>query len=253
MVSVALAVLLAVSSPAASGDAASPVPAATAVPATTAAPTAAAAPAAGPLREIVYNVAQSTNASGTASDYGGTDTGSSSGWDQGKLTIDVLQVFSGDILSVRASESWNSQGGRPYSAVGYVAPDGTLSIVSGTYSVAMTTVLPYIASGFVTAHDMTLGTNWSLTSDADKTHYEHHYAITKINGADVTISIDGKMTGAGIGMFPTTEQDTIVYRPARLVPISGDLTTRLRSSNGGADQTVTHNFHFERISDTKDP
>lgn len=247
MFSVALAVFLAVSStPVILADA-SPVPAATAAPA------AAATAAPGPLREIVYKIAESDTARGTASDYGGTDTGSSSGWDEGKLTVDVLQVLSGDILAVRASEAWNSLGGKPYSAVGYVAPDGTLSIVSGTYSVAMTAVLPYVASGFVAAHDMTVGTNWTLTSDADKTHYMHHFAITKINGADVTISVDATMTSSGMGMFPTTETDTIIYRPARLVPISGDMTTRVRSSNGTADQTVTHNFHFERISDTKDP
>jgi hypothetical protein len=250
MFSVAFAVLLAVSSTSAMSSAdTSPAPAATAAPAASAAPAA----AAGPLREIVYKIAESDTARGTASDYGGTDTGSSSGWDEGKLTIDVLQVLSGDILVVRAYEAWNSLGGKPYSAVGYVAPDGTLSIVSGTYSVAMTAVLPYIASGFVTAHDMTLGTNWTLTSDADKTHYVHHFAITKINGADVTVAVDATMTGVGMGMFPTTETDTIVYRPARLVPISGDMTTRVRSSNGSADQTVTHNFHFERLSDTKDP
>jgi hypothetical protein len=253
MVCVALAVLFALGNASAmSSSDATPAPATTAA-ASAAAPAAAATPAAGPLREIVFKVGESDAASGTASDYGGTDTGSSSGWDQGKLTIDVLQVLSGDTLVVRAFEAWNSLGGKPYSAVGYVAPDGTLSIVSGTYSVAMTTVLPYLASGFVTAHDMTLGTNWTTTSDAEKTHFEHHYSITSITGPNVTISVDGTMTGVGMGMFPTTEKDTIVYRPARLVPISGDMTTRVRSSNGTADQTVTHNFHFERVSDTKDP
>jgi hypothetical protein len=134
-----------------------------------------------------------------------------------------------------------------------VAADGTLSIVSGTYSAVMETMLPYVASGFIGSHDMSIGTSWDLSADADKVHYEHHYAITKIDGTDVTISVDGKMTGFGMGMFPSIEQDTIVYRPSRLVPISGDFNTKVRSSNGTEDATVTHNLHFQRVSDTKDP
>ena len=220
--------------------------------AATPAPAASSAPA-GPLREIVYNISQTDSASGTATDYGGTAGGSSSGWDQGKLTIDVLQVLAGDIIAVHVSEAWNNLGGKAFAATGYVAPDGTLSIVSGMYSAVMETMLPYIATGFIASHDMTLGTAWDLSADADKVHFEHHYAITKIDGADVTITVNGKMTGAGMGMFPTTEQDSIVYRPARLVPITGDFTTRTRSSNGSEDTTVTHNLHFQRVSDTRDP
>lgn len=224
----------------------SPTAAATAAPAATAKP-------AGPLREIVYKVGQTDSSSGTATDYGGTATGSNSGWDQGTLTIDVLQVLSGDILAVHAAETWNSLGGKSYAATGYVGPDGTLSIVSGMYSDVMLTMLPYVSSGFIASHDMTLGTDWKLTGDADKVHYEHHYAITKIDGTDVTISVDGTMTRSGMGMFPATEQDTIIYRPSRLVPISGDFTTRSRSSNGAEDATVSHNLHFQRVSDTNDP
>jgi hypothetical protein len=216
------------------------------------APAAASAPA-GPLREIVYKISQTDTSSGTNTDYGGTGSGSNSGWDQGTLTIDVLQVLAGDTLAVRASEAWSDLGGKPYAATGYVGPDGTLTIVSGTYSAVMETLLPYVASGFIGSHEMSIGTSWDLTGDADKVHYEHHYAITKIDGTDVTISVNGKMTGAGLGMFPTTEQDTIVYRPARLVPISGDFNTKTRSSNGTEDATVTHNLHFQRLSDTKDP
>jgi hypothetical protein len=216
------------------------------------APAASSAPA-GPLREIVYKIAETDSSNGTSTDYGGTGGGSDSGWDQGTLTIDVLQVLAGDILAVHVSEAWNDLGGKAFAATGYVAPDGTLSIVAGTYSAVMETILPYVASGFIASHDMTLGTAWDLTADADKVHYEHHYAITKIDGADVTVTVNGKMTGAGMAMFPTTEQDTIVYRPARLVPISGDFNTRTRSSNGSEDSTVTHNLHFQRVSDTKDP
>ena len=234
------AMLIAGDGAASAGAAATPAPAAPSAPA-------------GPLREIVYSVAQTDSSSGTATDYGGTAGGSYSGWDQGKLTIDVLQVYAGDIISVHVSEAWNDLGGKAFAATGLVAPDGTLTIQSGTYSAVMETVLPYIATGFIASHDMTLGTAWDLSADADKVHYEHHYAITKIDGPNVTISVNGKMTGAGMGMFPTTEQDTIVYRPARLVPISGDFTTRTRSSNGTEDATVTHNLHFQRVSDTKDP
>ncbi len=216
------------------------------------APAASSAPA-GPLREIIYNIAETDSSSGTATDYGGTAGGSDSGWDQGKLTIDVLQVLAGDIIAVHVSEAWNNLGGKAFAATGYVGPDGTLSIVQGTYSAVMETILPYVATGFIASHNMTLGTAWDLSGDADKVHYEHHYAITKIDGADVTITVNGKMTGAGMAMFPTTEQDSIVYRPARLVPISGDFTTRTRSSNGSEDSTVTHNLHFQRVSDTRDP
>jgi hypothetical protein len=214
------------------------------------APAASSAPA-GPLREIVYKISLTDSSSGTATDYGGTAAGSNSGWDQGTLTIDVLQVLAGDILAVHVSEAWNNLGGKAYAATGYVEPDGTLRIVAGTYSAVMETVLPYVASGFIASHDMTLGTAWDLSADADKVHYEHHYAITKIDGADVTITVNGQMNG--MGMFPTTEQDTIIYRPARLVPISGDFNTKTRSSNGSEDTTVTHNLHFQRVSDSKDP
>jgi len=239
----AVAALLAAGDPtSATASAASPAPAAAATP----------APASGPLREIVYKIAQTDTASATATDYGGTAGGSDSGWDQGTLTIDVVQVLSGNILAVRASEAWNDLGGKPYAATGYVGADGTLSIVAGTYSAVMETVLPYISTGFIAAHDMTVGTSWDLTGDADKVHFTHHYAVTKIDGTDVTISIDGTMSGSGMGMFPSTEKDTVIYRPARLVPISGDFTIRTRSSNGEEDAISTHNFHFQRVSDTND-
>ena len=208
--------------------------------------------ASGPLREIVYKIAQTDSASATATDYSGTSGGSDSGWDQGTLTIDVMQVLSGNILAVRASEAWNDLGGKPYAATGYVAADGTLSIVAGTYSAVMETVLPYISTGFVASHDMVVGTSWDLAGDSDKVHFTHHYAVTKIDGADVTISINGTMSGSGMGMFPSTEKDTVVYRPARLVPISGDFTIRTRSSNGEEDAISSHNFHFQRVSDTND-
>ena len=244
---VAIAVMLAGSDPSSAS-----VPAATPAAAASSAPAAPGAPA-GVLREIVYKVAQTTSSNGTGSDYSGTSTASQSGWDKGTLTIDVLQILAGDIINVRASEAWNDLGGKPYSATGYVAADGTLSIVSGTYSAVMETVLPYLATGFIGSHDTTLGTSWDLTADADKVHYQHHYAITKIDGSNVTVTVNGTMSGFGMGMFPTTEQDTVVYRPARIVPISGDFTTRTRSSNGNVDTTVTHNLHFERVSDSKDP
>jgi hypothetical protein len=238
-----VAVLLAAADPYTGGaPTASPAPAATATP----------APVAGPLREIVYKIAQTDTASATATDYGGTAGGSDSGWDQGTLTIDVTQVLSGNLLAVRASEAWNDLGGKPYAATGYVAEDGTLSIVAGTYSAVMETVLPYISTGFIASHDMTVGTSWDLAGDSGKVHFTHHYAVTKIDGTDVTISIDGTMSGTGMGMFPSTEKDTVIYRPARLVPISGDFTIRTRSSNGEEDAVSSHNFHFQRISDTND-
>jgi hypothetical protein len=216
------------------------------------APASSSAPAA-PLREIVYKVFQTDSAADVSANYGGTNSGSDSGWDQGTLTIDVVQVFAGDLIEVHASEAWNQLGGKPFAATGYVAPDGTLTLVSGTYSAVMETLLPYIATGFIASHDMTVGTAWDLSADADKVRYEHHYAITKIDGPDVTISVNGKMTRSGIGMFPSTEQDTIVYRPARLVPISGKFSIRSRSSSGSTDVTVTHDLQFQRVSDTKDP
>jgi hypothetical protein len=172
------AMLIAGGGASSAGAAASPQPAASSAPA-------------GPLREIVYTIAQTDTASGTASDYGGTSGGSDSGWDQGKLTIDVLQVYAGDIISVHVSEAWNNLGGKAFAATGLVAPDGTLTIVSGMYSAVMETVLPYIATGFIASHDMTLGTAWDLSADADKVHYEQHYAITKIDGPNVTISVNG--------------------------------------------------------------
>lgn len=239
----AVAALLAAGDPTSgTAPAASPAAAAAATP----------APASGPLREIVYKIAQTDTASATATDYGGTAGGSDSGWDQGTLTIDVVQVLSGNILAVRASEAWNDLGGKPYAATGYVGADGTLSIVAGTYSAVMETVLPYISTGFIASHDMTVGTTWDLAGDSDKVHFTHHYAVTKIDGTDVTISIDGTMSGSGMGMFPSTEKDTVIYRPARLVPISGDFTIRTRSSNGEEDAISTHNFHFQRVSDTND-
>lgn len=230
---------------------------ASAAPGTSPSPAAVASPAAaaqvGPLREIVYKTAQTDSGSGGMADYGGTYTGSGSAWELGTLTIDVMQVLSGNTLAVRVTEAWNSNGGRPFTLNGYVAPDGTLSLVSGTYSAVMETILPYVSSGFIGAHDMSVGTSWNLTADAEKVHFDHRYAVTKINGTDVTITIDGKMTGFGMSMYPTTEHDTVVYRPSRLVAISGDFATRSRSSNGTEDATISHSLHFERISDTRDP
>jgi len=243
MFSFVVAAFLAAADPYTGGaSATTPAPAASATPAT----------APGPLREIVYKIAQTDSASATSTDYTGTSGGSDSGWDQGTLTIDVTQVLSGNILAVRASEAWNDLGGKPYAATGYVAEDGTLSIVAGTYSAVMETLLPYVSTGFIASHDMLVGTSWDLAGDSGKVHFQHHYAVTKIDGTDVTISVDGTMSGSGMGMFPSTEKDTVVYRPARLVPISGDFTIRTRSSNGEEDAISTHNFHFQRISDTND-
>jgi hypothetical protein len=41
--------------------------------------------------------------------------------------------------------------------------------------------------------------------------------------------------------------------PSLLVPLSGQLETRSISTGVESSQDTTHRFHFERVSDTKDP
>jgi hypothetical protein len=224
-------------------------------PASTAAP--AATPAAqptqpAPLREIVYKISETDMVSQSGTDYYGTASGSGSTGDEGTLTIDILQVAKGNILQVRATELWRSLGSKSYSAIGYVGADGTLGIVEGTYSQSMLAVLPFLGQDYIASHDMSVGTEWILSADTqDKAHIERRYSVTEVDGADVTVTVNGTMKG-GIGMFPMTERDTIVYRPSKLVALTGQFETRTLSSSATATQDTTHRFHFERVSDTRD-
>jgi hypothetical protein len=225
---------------------------------------ASAADAPKPLRELVYDVtytAHTTNetkSSGFNGAYGGgpgpgsvpsgegTEARFMDGSDHGTLTLDVVAATPDGGLVVDASFS----GGSTVQPVIRVAvfSDGRLSAdPARPLCPEAVRVLPLIARGFVANRDVSPGATWT-TENAAPARGATTYRVTRLDGQQATIGIEGTFSAAG---GQESDRGTTVYATDLVSPVSLDLTsTTRRQLTIDTSQTTTSHVTAKLVSDS---
>jgi hypothetical protein len=217
---------------------------------------ASAADAPTPLRELVYDVTYSahttheTKSSGFNGAYGGGQNGVSGapsgegseshmmdGSDHGTLTLDIVAAPPDGGLVVDASFT----GGATVQPVTRVAvfADGRLSAdPNHPLCPEAVRVLPLIARGFIANRDVSPGASWT-TQNGPPAQGSTTYRVSKLDGQQATIGIDGSFSAAG---GQESDRGTTVYATDVVSPVSLDLTstTRRQLSIDTTQTTVAH-------------
>jgi len=220
--------------------------------ATPPAPTA--APSAGPLREIVYKYSLDRKSEYTSGSYDSpAQSNTQNAGYSGTMTIDVVQVdAAAGILKVAVQDrtnALNDRGGTNGTLV--IRADGTVLAVDGKYDQDMTTILPYLATGYFAGHDLQQGAQWVTYSTEDGIDYETTTTVSAVAGNDATVTTETKaQKGIVNGSFDILTK--LVYEATKLVPISLDVQVRRNGSGDTAAADQSTHYHFDRVSDTLD-
>lgn len=218
------------------------------------APAPTSAPSAGPLREIVYKYSLDRMSEYTSGSYDSpaqSDT-QNAGY-SGTMTIDVVQVdAAAGILKVAVQDrtnALNDRGGTSGTLI--IRPDGTVLAVGGKYDQDMTTILPYLATGYFAGHDLQQGAQWETDSTEGGIDYATTTTVSNVNGSNATVTTETKaQRGVVNGSFAIVTK--LVYEATKLVPISLDVQVRRNGSGDTAAAEQTTHYHFDRVSDTLD-
>jgi hypothetical protein len=213
-----------------------------------------AAPAASPapLREVVYNISYDAHDRRTYTNYDGTDEQSGFGGYSGKLTVDVMQA-SADGLLVRVTEVLNA-GNITKPVVGdvLVFSNGALKVIDGEYDQNMTLLLPYFGQDCFVGNPLQQGNTWDEPSTtADNVALVTSYDVTSVDGDLATITSSTKPASSKSASFGV--ESKVVYKASLLVPISLNVVMRKSGSDSMSANDLRDTYHFDRISDTRDP
>lgn len=219
-----------------------------------------------PMREIVYKFSENLTAEyttdQTSSGYTTTEGSNglaappesstrSSGFN-GTMTVDILEVDADGFLKCDVKESTNAENGRaPFEAVFIVRPDGNLVIVSGTQDEGMTSLVRYFGTQYFLNRTLASGQQWTDDTTYDKVEYQTTTDVTGTSGDDVSMKSTAKAV-KGVGNGSLTIESSLVYRAAKLVPVSLDVIQIRQGSGDTSSAEQTAHFHFDRLSDTLD-
>ncbi len=222
-------------------------------------PSAAPAPAADkPLREVTYKVSFSRRLNSTAEYFPGDrpdqfGSNVSLSGDNGKVTVDVMQVAD-NALGLKVTELWNnSAGGRPMTYVGNLAPQGKLNFAPGSISDVTREILPFFAPLFMQDRAPDAGSSWSVRFDRSNIHASTTYTVDGIDGEIMRLSKKEDVKVASVRQNGYTSSGTVRFKPSLLVPVSGEITKRSTQEGASANSQKTLTLHFDRVSDTRDP
>lgn len=219
-----------------------------------------------PLREIVYKFSENLTTEYTTdqTSTGYTTTQSTNGLAappesstrtsgfSGTMTVDVLEVDSSGFLKADVKETTDAENGRaPFEAVFIVRPDGNLVKVSGSQDDGMTSLVAYFGTQYFADRALSPGQQWTTDMTYGKVQYETTTSVTGTSGGDVSMKSTAKAV-KGIGNGSLTLQTSLVYRAAKLVPVSLDVLELRQGSGDTSAAEQTAHYHFDRISDTLD-
>ena len=226
------------------------------------------APSPPPLRSLVFDVTYSAHSkhekktSGFNGGYGG-DPGSGGagvsgsgtaaiavdGSDSGRLTIDVIAATKESGLVVDAQYS-GKLGSQPKMRIALFA-DGRLSAdPTKTIDPAVLHVLPLLARGFIANRDVNPGSSWTIAAPPPMKG-STTYRVTALDGQYATLALEGSRSMSGASGFDETDRGTTKYATDLVVPVSYDVTSRIRRQLA-MDESVTTDAHLTvtLVSDT---
>jgi hypothetical protein len=229
--------------------------------------TVAATTAATPLREVVYkvsftrrlNVSQETyggsvqdpNASGTVvSQAPPFAQAGSDATDSGTVTVDVMQVAS-DALGIRVTESWT--GSTPSATyLGNVTPDGSINFAGGQLNECTRAILEYFGADVMNDQPANTGVAWTRVAKSTSGDITTNYSVGSIEGALADIHEQTTIKSKSVAFIDSVTTTDLKYKPAELVPISGQVVMHASQTGASSVTNVTTIGNFVRVSDTRD-
>jgi hypothetical protein len=206
-----------------------------------------------PVREVVYKVSTLLRVDDITESYGGgpnavPPSNTSAGENHGTVTVDVMGKFADGVLAIKVSELWHTNP-LPQSFNGAVAPDGTVEFAASTINAVTVELLPYLAIKFLPEGTIDTGTHWPVNVIQGKTSILTEYTVTGTAPATITIHKHQKISAIGM----ETVDGSVVYDPALLVAVSGQVRQRLTEMYSNGQTQGTLDVTFERVSDTFAP
>lgn len=226
---------------------------------------AAAADSLKPLRTLVYNVSYSVtvirreqtsgfggsalgDSSSTATGHGEVENKLSSD-EQGTLTVAVVAASADGGLVTDVSFVGKNTAQSTIRVA--ITLDGQLSYNPNTpLSAEAARVLPFLARGLLTNHQVAAGESWNVSATEPATG-QATYRIVSVEGTHAVIGIDSSLSLRGPRGFDEHTQGTTTYATDVLSPISIDLTSTARHQLP-PNQSDTTNSHLvaTQVSDS---
>ncbi|MBV8642402.1 MAG: hypothetical protein JO225_00610 [Candidatus Eremiobacteraeota bacterium] len=214
------------------------------------------------MRTLVYDVTYSAHSShekktsGFNAAYGsgpgaGAGAGVSSGNgtagvgldgnDSGTLTFEVVAATPDGGLVIDISYT-GSLGTQPKTRIA-LFPDGRLSAPpNSTLGPEVVHVLPLLARGFIANRDVSPGSSWNVAAPAPA-RGSTSYRVTRLDGQQATIALEGTLTVSGINGFSEFDRGTTTYATDVLSPVAYDLNAHIRRQLS-VDESVTTDAHL---------
>lgn len=214
-----------------------------------------------PLREIVYRFSFERKVESSVEQFGAPDVNVGLGGGlSGKMTVDVMQVDDSGTMRLNVTTDFLNavNAPKPLKCDVVIRSDGSMRIVSGDEPDDITaTLLPYFGTAFFADHPLQEGSTWKVLSPAgDSGQLSTTFNVSNVSADSATITSTGKMSGTSSPGTLSVETK-LVYKATLLVPVSLDIliTRSATSMSGGTTtpRTATTHYHFDRLSDSRDP
>ena len=189
------------------------------------------------------------NANAGISSGSGTASVGLDGNDRGTLTFEVVAATQDGGLVIDISYT-GSLGAQPKTRIA-LFPDGRLSAPpNSSLGPEVVHVLPLLARGFIANRDVSPGSSWNVAAPAPA-RGSTSYRVTRLDGQQATIALEGTLTVSGINGFDEIDRGTTTYATDVLSPVAYDLNAHIHRQLS-VDESVTTEAHLtaKLVSDT---
>ena len=217
-----------------------------------------------PIREVVYKVtftrklnvqnetyggSMSNNESQTTASPAFAEAGSDAS-DSGTVTIDVMQATNA-ALGIRVTERWN--GSTPSATyLGNVTADGAVNFNGSQMNECTSAILEYFGPAVMDGQPANSGVSWERVAKGANADVDTVYSVGTIDGPVANIHEQSTVKSKTISLTDTVVTTDVKYKPATLVPVSGQLVMHASRSSASSVTDISTIAHFDRVSDTYD-
>ena len=217
-----------------------------------------------PIREVVYKVSFTRRLSVQNETYGGSisnnenatssapafaEAGSNAS-DNGTVTIDVMQATD-TALGIRVTERWD--GSTPSATyLGNVTSDGAVNFGGGQMNECTSAILEYFGPAVMDGQPANAGVSWERVAKGANADVDTVYSVGAIDGSVANIHEQSTVKSKTISLTDTVVTTDVKYKPATLVPVSGQVVMHASRSSASSVTNISTIAHFDRVSDTYD-